>query len=78
MTTTVQKWGNSLALRIPSAVARQIRVASGDAVELKVGSGILTIRATRPRYQLANLVAQIRPDNCHREVEWGASVGREL
>jgi antitoxin MazE len=78
MTTTVQKWGNSLALRIPSAVARQICIASGDAVEMKVGKGTLLIRAKRPRYLLADLVAGIRPANCHQETDWGKSVGREV
>jgi antitoxin MazE len=78
MTTTVQKWGNSLALRIPSAVARQISVVNGDAVELKVGSGVLTVRVARPRYSLKNLVSKIIPTNRHGEMDWGKSVGREV
>lgn len=78
MTTTLQKWGNSLALRIPSAVARQIRVENGDAVELQVKSGTLTIRATRPRYQLADLLKSIHPGSRHEEVDWGKSVGQEV
>jgi len=78
MTTTVQKWGNSLALRIPSAVARQICVVDGDSVELKVGSGVLTIRAARPRYSLKNLVSKMAPANRHDEVKWGQSVGQEI
>ena len=50
MTAAIQKWGNSLALRIPSAVARQMQVQNGDAVEMSVESGALTIRAARPKY----------------------------
>jgi len=78
MTTAIQKWGNSLALRIPSAVARQIRVENGDAVELSVESGALTIRAARPRYKLVDLVKGIHPDNSHEEVDWGKTEGREV
>jgi antitoxin MazE len=78
MTAAIQKWGNSLAVRIPSAVARQIRVENGDAVELSVESGALTIRAARPRYQLEDLVKGIHPGNSYEEVDWGTSVGREL
>ena len=78
MTAAIQKWGNSLALRIPSAVARQLRVENGDAVEMIVESGALTIRAARPRYHLSNLVEGIRRDNCHQEVDWGKPVGREV
>jgi len=78
MTTAIQKWGNSLALRIPSAVARQIRVENGDAVELSVESGTLTIRAARPRYKLVDLVKGIHPGNGHEEVDWGKTEGREV
>jgi antitoxin MazE len=78
MTTAIQKWGNSLALRIPRDVARQIRVENGDAVEMSVESGALTIRAARPRYQLSNLVKGIHPGNSHEEIDWGKSVGREV
>jgi len=78
MTTAIQKWGNSLALRIPSAVARQIRVENGDAVELRVESGALTIRAARPRYELTKLLKGMNPGNSHEEVDWGKPKGREI
>ncbi len=78
MTTTVQKWGNSLALRIPSALAREIRIENGDAVELRIDRNALIIRPTRPHYRLADLVSRIRPRNRHDEAEWGKSVGREF
>ena len=78
MTASIQKWGNSLALRIPSAVARQIRVENGDAVELSVVDGALTIRSKRPRYQLSDLVRGIQPGSSHEEISWGKSVGREV
>jgi antitoxin MazE len=42
MKASIQKWGNSLALRIPLAVARQIHVKEGDAVELSVAAGVLS------------------------------------
>jgi len=35
MTATIQKWGNSLALRIPPAVAKHTHVQEGDPVVLK-------------------------------------------
>lgn len=72
-------WGNSLALRIPQAVARQIRVSNGDSVELQVEADGLRIRsARRRRYRLAQLVAKITPANRHTETAWGKSVGKEL
>ena len=78
MTGAIQKWGNSLALRIPSAVARQLQVENGDAVELKVESGTLTIRAAKPRYDLAELLKRMSPENRHEEVGWGEAQGHEV
>ncbi len=78
MTAAIQKWGNSLALRIPSAVARELRVAQGDAVELSLEGGALTIRAARSRYQLADLIKGIQKENRHDEADWGEAVGREI
>jgi antitoxin MazE len=78
MNTTIQKWGNSLALRIPRAVARQIHVSNGDSVELQVEADGLRIRSARRRYRLAQLVGKITPANRHTETEWGKSVGQEL
>jgi antitoxin MazE len=78
MTTTIQKWGNSLALRIPSAMARQIRVGEGDSVQLRVDRDSLRVRPTPPRYRLKDLVRRVTPRNRPGETNWGGPVGREV
>jgi len=78
MTATIQKWGNSLALRIPLAVAKQIRVQEGDSVVLKVSSAGLTVKAAPKRLNLDDLLAQVTTENMHPATDWGADVGREL
>jgi len=78
MTATIQKWGNSLALRIPQAVAKQIHVGEGDTVILTVGAGGLTVEAAPKRLNLDALLAQVTPANLHPATEWGADVGREV
>ncbi|MBI4626167.1 MAG: AbrB/MazE/SpoVT family DNA-binding domain-containing protein [Verrucomicrobia bacterium] len=77
MNATIQKWGNSLALRIPQVVARQIQVEEGDAVRLEVRMDILTVRPARPRYRLANLLRKVTPRNRQPETDWGRAQGRE-
>ena len=47
MNLRIAKWGNSLALRIPSAVARQLGLHDGDTVRTQVTADKSTIRATR-------------------------------
>ena len=78
MTAMIQKWGNSLALRIPLAVAKQIHVQDGDPVVLKVGASGLTVKAVPKRLKLDDLLDKVTPENLHPATEWGADVGREV
>lgn len=78
MTATIQKWGNSLALRIPLAVAKQIHVREGDAVTLRVSAAGLTVKSAPKRPSLDDLLAQVTSENMHSATDWGADVGREL
>lgn len=78
MNATIQKWGNSLAVRIPQGVARQMGVAEGDDVSLQLHDKALVLRPAKPTYQLANLVRRIRPGNRHGETNWGAGSGQEV
>jgi antitoxin MazE len=77
--TTVSKWGNSLAVRIPLGVAKQASLSEGDSVALALdGDGAIVLRPTRRRYELSDLVSRIKPKNRHRETDWGRPQGGEL
>lgn len=79
MNTTVQKWGNSLALRIPSAIAKGMQVREGSAVELSVEEGSIVIKPAKKRkLSLAQLLKGVTKENRHSEIDWGAPVGREV
>ena len=78
MTTTIQKWGNSLALRIPRTIANEIELEQGDRVEIEVANGALAVRPGRPRHDLADLVRGITNKNRHKEIDWGKAKGREI
>ena len=77
MQTRIQRWGNSLGLRIPKAFAEQAGVEAGSEVDLALEDGELIIRPARPKYGLAALVRGITDENVHAEVETGPPVGRE-
>ena len=81
MATTVQKWGNSLGIRIPKSVAEQVNLRNGTEVEFQTDNGVLTVRPRRkPRrkYKLAALLAKMKGPNPHGEMFPGGPVGREL
>jgi antitoxin MazE len=78
MRLRVQKWGNSLALRIPAAFARETGIGSGAEVDLTLEDGRLVI--TPPSlgpYSLTELLGRVTEDNRHDAVETGAARGRE-
>ena len=78
MNTTVQKWGNSLAVRIPQTVARDIRLHQGSVVEIVLVGGKIVVKPRRPRpYALAQLLKGVTARNRHAAVEWGGPVGQE-
>lgn len=76
---TVQKWGNSLAIRIPSGVAGQLQVTDGTEVAMELREGELIIRpARKPPLSLQNLLRDCKPSQLHGEVDFGRDVGREV
>jgi antitoxin MazE len=76
--TTVQRWGNSLGIRIPRGLAQDARVEQGTAVDLRVEGGRLVVRPiARRAYDLGDLLRGVRRSNVHGEVDTGAAAGGE-
>lgn len=76
----VVKWGNSYALRIPAPVVTSSSITEGQEVGVqltKTGFEVIT----RPRYRLADLLAQCNPkaklDAASREWLDAPAVGAE-
>ena len=79
MQTRIQKWGNSLGLRIPRSFAVEAQVAEGVTVELSVENGRLLVRPLRARkYALSALLRKVNPRKLHGEASTGKAVGREV
>lgn len=77
--STVHKWGNSLAVRIPSVLAGQLELGDGAEVELSVRNGELVVRPVRPqKLSLRDLLKNCKPSQLHVETDFGEDVGREV
>lgn len=76
MLAYVQKWGNSLGIRIPRSLIQRVGLAEGAPVDLEVGDDGLIIRPRRCSLEM--LLSQVTEDNLHREVDTGQPVGREV
>jgi antitoxin MazE len=78
MLTKVQKWGNSLALRIPKAFAIDAQLENDSFVEIKIVEGkIIITPVSPPAWTLEELLAGIDDSNLHREIDTGGAVGNE-
>jgi antitoxin MazE len=78
MKTQVARWGNSMAVRIPKAVAEAAKLRPGDHLELAVeGSGVVRIRKKKGTSKLRDLIREITAANLHAEIDWGAPEGKE-
>jgi antitoxin MazE len=79
MVAIVAKWGNSLAIRIPQNLAKEIHLAEGAEIDLSIVDGNLVVKPIiRKRYSLDELVNAITLENLHGEVDSGAAVGNEF
>ncbi len=82
MKTKVQKWGNSLALRIPKSFAAETQLEPDTEVDLSLVEGKLVVtpvtKRKRSKYSLEQLVEGITEENTHAEIDTGEPVGNEV
>ena len=78
-TLTLQRWGNSLAVRIPSAVAKSVGFKVGQPVEVSAqDSVVLVVAVGKPRLTLAQKLALFDPERHGGEVMATTRVGSEV
>lgn len=79
MLTKIQKWGNSLALRIPKAFALDAQLENDSFVEISIVEGQIIIKpVVAPSWTLEELLAGVNNDNLHHEVDTGSPIGNEV
>jgi antitoxin MazE len=79
MKTRVQKWGNSLALRIPKSFAAEVGLRVNAAVELSLVDGALIVQPVNPQTLTLNeLLRDITDDNMPSDWDTGPAVGKEV
>ena len=78
MKTKLQKWGHSLAVRIPKSFVNTINVKEHDEVELIIEDNQIIIKPVKYKFDIDELVSKINSDNLHKEIGTGPSVGKEI
>jgi antitoxin MazE len=77
MQLTIAKWGNSLAVRLPSQLARAAHLTEGAVVQIEEVDGKLVLTPQRKRYDLAELLSTWPEDTPATELDWGKPEGLE-
>lgn len=79
MQTRVQKWGNSLGVRIPRGLAEEVGLVAGTEESLSSEDGQLIVKPALPkRFSLDELLAGVSESNFHASVDSGSAVGAEI
>lgn len=78
MKTKIQKWGNSLGIRIPRVIAGKVGIKENSPVELLLKDHTIIIYPVKSKQTLKELVSEITKENLHTEVDTGLSEGGEI
>lgn len=78
MKTTVQKWGNSLAIRIPRNMSDDTNISEGSSINLLLENGKIIISKAETELSLKDLLNNITDENVHSEIVTGDSIGGEI
>jgi len=76
MEAVIKKWGNSLGIRIPSVMAKDLSLKDGSHVEIKDEENRIVIIPS-PKEKLKDLLSKINKSNLHNEINTGSPVGKE-
>jgi len=77
MEAVVKKWGNSLGVRIPNHLVRELSLKDGSCVDISDKGKVITIKPIQ-KNNLAEMLSSINEQNIHKEIETGSPVGKEI
>ena len=77
METVVKKWGNSLGIRIPNQMARELSLKDGSFVNISDRGREIVIKPIQ-KNKLSEMLSQINAQNIHEEIKTTGPVGKEI
>jgi len=77
MEAVVKKWGNSLGIRIPNLIVRELSLKDGSFVDINDKGKVITIKPIE-KLKLSEMLDNINEQNIHKEIETGDPVGKEV
>jgi antitoxin MazE len=78
MANIINRWGNSLGVRIPLPIATELGLKIGTVVDVTIEDGKAVISPVKKKYTLDELLEGVTPDLIDGEYDWGEAVGNEV
>ena len=78
MKTKIQKWGNSLGVRLPKSIAEQKSLREGLGVSVILQDDQIVLKPEEEEISLDAMVSEINSGNLHGETEWSEARGKEV
>ena len=77
MEAVVKKWGNSLGIRIPNLIVRELSLKDGSFVDINANGNEIVIKPLR-KNNLSEMLSLINEENIHEEIKSTGPVGNEI
>ena len=77
MEAVVKKWGNSLGIRIPNFIVRELSLKDGSCVDINDTGKEIIIKPIS-KFKLSTMLEKVTIKNVHKEIKTGKSVGKEI
>ena len=77
MEAVVRKWGNSLGIRIPNLIVREMSLKDGSFVDINEKGNEIVIKPIR-KNNLSEMISLINKQNIHEEIKSTGPVGNEI
>lgn len=78
MKTKIQKWGNSLGVRLPKSITEQKELKAGLAVSVLIQNNQIVIEPIVEEMSLDSMMTSVTSKNLHKETDWTESLGNEV
>lgn len=78
MKTKIQKWGNSLGVRLPKSITEQKALKAGAGVSVIINNNQIVIEPLEEEMSLESLLSTVTKANLHEETEWSEARGNEI
>lgn len=77
ITQKVGMWGNSLGIRLPQTITKQVSLHEGALINISIENNKIILIPVPQKYTLEELLKDAKPDMQHDELDWGEAVGEE-